>query len=131
MTFLNQFKLNADIHFITLFNDEGFLLASTTNDDISTRPDFYQDFAALSSGILAMAQSMVKITNPESIVTKISVQGGEECESDCFGLIVRTLSDEIHLVVCYPWTSNYGLFIIEFNKIAELLKDYLSKVQEF
>ncbi len=127
--FLNQVKSNTEINFITLFNDEGFLLASAASRELIGQPDFYQDFAALSSGILTMAQSMVKITNPENLVTKISIQGGEEQEPNCFGLILLSLSNEVHLVACYPLTCNYGILLIEIRKIAESLKEYLDKVQ--
>ena len=116
----------SDIINATLFNEDGFVIAnsdSNPNDDLGC--DFFQDLAAISSGIISMASSLVTMTDPSSIAIKVNLQGGNEVEQDSFAMMFTSFSDEIHMVVVYPTNANVGLMNFEINQIKSEIKHYL------
>jgi predicted regulator of Ras-like GTPase activity (Roadblock/LC7/MglB family) len=122
---LTNLKDRSDIINATLFNEDGFVIANSDskNDDLGC--DFFQDLAAISSGIISMANSLVAMTDPSSIAIKVNLQGGNEVEQDSFAMMFTSFSEDIHMVVVYPTNANVGLMNFEVNQIKSELRPFL------
>lgn len=123
---LTNLKNHSDILSATLFNEDGFEIAcSDSSVEEHLGSSFFQDLAAISSGIISMANSLVMMTDPSSIVIKVNLQAGEEIEYDSFGMMFTSFSEEIHMVAVYPTNANIGLMNFEINQIKSELQQYL------
>ncbi|MCF2141666.1 MAG: hypothetical protein K9W44_16560 [Candidatus Lokiarchaeota archaeon] len=125
--FLSHLRENSDIFNAILFNDDGLEIAfSDSNMQGNFGHKFFQDLSAISSGIISMANSLVLMTNPSSIVTKVNIQASCERDVESFGMIFTSITEEFHLVVVFPTNANVGLINFEINQLKEKLLTYLS-----
>lgn len=123
---LTNLKNRSGILNATLFNEDGFVIANSDSDGKDYLGNyFFQDLAAISSGIIALANSLVSMCDPSSIAIKVNLQGGNEVERDSYAMTFTSFSDEIHMVVIYPTNANIGLMNFEIKQIKSELKKYL------
>lgn len=122
---LSKLKERSEIINATLFNEDGFVIASS--DKLKQGDpdyDFYQNLAAISSEIMSMATNLVQMSSPSSIASNVNLQGGTEREQDSFVLLLMAISDEVQLVTVYPANANVGLINFEINQIISELNQY-------
>lgn len=121
---MKSLKENTNIIYSNLFTDDGFLIAvedSTFNYD----GDHHQSIAAISAGIISLAQSSVEILKSDNFIKQIFIQAGDQLDTEGFTILLQSIIKDVVICVLFPASSKLGVILFELNNTVKKLQKYL------
>lgn len=126
---LKSFRERTGIMCSTLFTEDGFII---TIDDAKNNEDeeFFQGIAAISAGIVALAENSVEIIREDNFIKQISIQAGDQLDNESFMIHLESVTEDIRLAIMFPLFLNLGVIQFELNQTIQKLSKHFIEVDQ-
>ncbi len=126
---LKSFRERTGITCSTLFTEDGFII---TIDDAKNNEDeeFFQGIAAISAGIIALAENSVEIIREDNFIKQISIQAGDQLDNESFMIHLESVTEDIRLAIMFPLFLNLGVIQFELNQTIQKLSKHFIEVDQ-
>lgn len=122
---LKEFRERTGTLYSNLFTADGFIIAlDHSNMGEDTR--IFESVGAIYASLFALAEQGVKIVNEEHYINHISIQAGDQLDSDSFMIILELVNRDIIISTIFPIFANFGVIHFELTQIIQKLNKYFS-----
>jgi len=124
---LKKFRERTNVFGSILFTEDGLCIANDykrfSNDD-----EKCVSIAAISAGIIALAeQGLINFDN-EYHIKQVSIQAGHQIDDDGFEILIEVISKDFIIAIIFPNSLNLGVIQFELRQLINKIREYISIV---
>jgi predicted regulator of Ras-like GTPase activity (Roadblock/LC7/MglB family) len=125
---LSGLRKRTNIHYSNLFTEDGFIVAIDQANQVEDE-DYHRSISAICATILALAENGTELVKEGCRIKEISIQAGDQLDTEGFTIILESISNDIKLSVIFTSFLNLGLILFELNQTIHKLLNYLAFYQ--
>lgn len=122
---LKEFRERTGILYSNLFTADGFIIA-VDQSNMGEDTQIFESIGAVYASLFALAEQGVKTINEEHYINHISIQAGNQLDSDSFMIILELVNIDIIISTIFPIFANFGVIHFELTQIIQKLNNYFS-----
>ena len=123
---LKEFRERTSILCSIVFTEDGFIVA-VEQAQIDEDDDCHQSIGAICASIVSLAENGIELFQSDKGIRQISIQAGDQLDSEGFIIVLESITDDTKLSVVFPTFLNLGVILFEIKQTVQKLSKYISR----